>query len=109
VSDTNVVDVERLYTTTKADMWAAEFAKVCPEVDQGLMIGWFANAIETGRRASVDERIVALINEESLHQREFWPNNSPEYAQGRRDGLQRAVGIIREALASAFAERTVDG
>lgn len=44
------VDRERLYATTDASVWAEEFAKVCPEVDQGLMIGWFANAIETAKR-----------------------------------------------------------
>ena len=33
----------------KAAVWAEEFAKVHPEIDQGLMIGWFANAIETAR------------------------------------------------------------
>ena len=43
------VDQDRLYATTDARVWAEEFAKVCPDVDQGLMIGWFANAIETGR------------------------------------------------------------
>jgi hypothetical protein len=45
------VNVSRLYATTNAQVWAEEFAKVCPDVDEGLMIGWFANAIETGRAA----------------------------------------------------------
>lgn len=44
-----VVDIDRLYSTTDARVWAQEFAKVCPEVDQGLMTSWFANAIETTR------------------------------------------------------------
>jgi len=44
------VDVERLYATTDAAVWAEEFAKVEPGVDQGLMIGWFAGAIEAGVR-----------------------------------------------------------
>lgn len=43
------VDERRLYATTDAAVWAEEFKKVCPEVDEGLMLGWFANAIETGR------------------------------------------------------------
>lgn len=45
------VNVDRLHATTDAEVWAAEFAKVRPEVDRGLMVGWFANAIETGRDA----------------------------------------------------------
>lgn len=47
----NTVDQERLYATTDAMVWAEEFAKVCPDVDQGLMLSWFANAIEVGRAA----------------------------------------------------------
>lgn len=46
-----LVDEALLRSTTRADIWAAEFAKVCPDVDQGLMIGWFANAIETAKDA----------------------------------------------------------
>jgi len=44
------VDAQRLYATTDASVWAEEFAKVQPDVDKGLMIGWFANAIETARQ-----------------------------------------------------------
>lgn len=47
----NQVNEARLLCTTDAQVWAEEFAKVQPTVDEGLMIGWFANAIETGRRA----------------------------------------------------------
>lgn len=43
-------DQERLYASTDAVVWAEEFAKVCPEVDKGLMIGWFANAFVTAER-----------------------------------------------------------
>ena len=43
------VDQERLYATTDAVVWADEFTKVAPEVDRGLMIGWFANAMEVAR------------------------------------------------------------
>jgi len=34
--------------TMDARVWADEFAKVHPEIDQGLMLGWFANAIMAG-------------------------------------------------------------
>lgn len=49
VEMTEPVDQERLYATTDAVVWAEEFAKVHPEIDQGLMIGWFANAMETAK------------------------------------------------------------
>ena len=37
------VNERRLRETTNARVWAEEFAKVCPDVDEGLMIGWFAD------------------------------------------------------------------
>lgn len=60
------VDQDRLYATTDAKVWAEEFAKVCPDVDQGLMIGWFANAMVTaemnGDKAAQASRLaVALV------------------------------------------------
>lgn len=44
-----LVDSSRLMSTTDAAVWAAEFAKVHPEMDEGFMIGWFASAIETAK------------------------------------------------------------
>ncbi len=44
----------RLRATTDAQVWASEFMAVVATgvaVDEGLMIGWFANAIETARLA----------------------------------------------------------
>lgn len=38
-----------LLSTTNAQEWAAEFCRLNPDMDEGLMISWFANAIETGR------------------------------------------------------------
>lgn len=46
-ASTDTVDQERLYASPTADVWAEEFAKVRPDVDEGLMIGWFANAMQT--------------------------------------------------------------
>lgn len=55
----------KLHGTTDAKVWAEEFMRVARTqgeqfglIDEGMMIGWFANAIETGRAAgvmSVDE------------------------------------------------------
>jgi hypothetical protein len=49
---------ERLYSTTDASVWAKEFCALfgiytpegVVEDGEGLMIGWFANAIETAKR-----------------------------------------------------------
>lgn len=49
----------RLRSTTDAQVWAREFIDMfggperCAFIDEGLMIGWFANAIETGRAAGI--------------------------------------------------------
>lgn len=52
----------KLHGTTDAQVWAREFMALWHErvgfVNEGTMIAWFANAIETGRAAgvrSVDE------------------------------------------------------
>lgn len=41
------VNERRLRAAADAAVWAEEFAKVEPNVDQGLMVGWFANAMQT--------------------------------------------------------------
>lgn len=44
---------EELYATTDGAVWAKEFCDVAKrngaDLDEGWVIGWFANAIETGR------------------------------------------------------------
>ena len=48
------VDTAKLYATTDAKVWTEEFMKVFPDVDEGTVLSWFANAIETARdKASV--------------------------------------------------------
>ena len=37
----------KLHYTTDASIWASEFCKLNPSMDEGTMIGWFANAIVT--------------------------------------------------------------
>lgn len=49
-----MIDVEKLYATTDARVWARAYLEVVNEkhwlaTDEGFLIGWFANAIETGR------------------------------------------------------------
>ncbi len=45
-ADKPPVDEDRLRSTDDASVWADEFSKVHPEIDRGLMIGWFANCAE---------------------------------------------------------------
>lgn len=42
--------------TTDAQVWATEFKKRFPDVDEGTMIGWFANAIMAGHDAATFAR-----------------------------------------------------
>ena len=37
-----------LHGTTDAVVWAKEFCRLFPDADEGLMLGWFANAIMAG-------------------------------------------------------------
>lgn len=48
----DLIDTDRLYATTDAAVWAAEFVKVQPGIDEGFMTGWFAAAIETAKQAA---------------------------------------------------------
>ncbi len=54
------VDQHRLLGTDNASVWAEEFAKIFPEIDQTTMIGWFASCAETAktlqRAAKVEAR-----------------------------------------------------
>lgn len=47
--------VKKLLATTDASVWTdefmTEFGDRKDDIDWGLMVGWFANAIETGRNA----------------------------------------------------------
>jgi hypothetical protein len=53
------VDERLLYSTDNAAVWAEEFAKVCPEVDRGLMIGWFANCAESAKMLEAKRLVIA--------------------------------------------------
>jgi hypothetical protein len=74
------VDQAKLYATTDARVWAQEWCKIAREIeeadddrqviDEGWMIGWFANAIENAKiheqrrlRAEIDELHVRSIGE----------------------------------------------
>ena len=55
VNWTGAVNEAELMKSTDPALWAQEFAKVCPSVDSGLMIGWFANAFEVAKRSAIGE------------------------------------------------------
>jgi hypothetical protein len=48
-SRTKDVDQARLLSTDDAVIWAEEFAKRHPEIDQGELIGWFASCAENAK------------------------------------------------------------
>jgi hypothetical protein len=58
---------QKLYSTTDAAVWAREFVSLFPDADEGLMIGWFANAIETGRRHGCQDQEAKLVEITELH------------------------------------------
>jgi hypothetical protein len=66
--DNDSAQVRRLHATTDAAVWAAEFMALfgsrLEDIDEGLMIGWFANAIEVGRAAG----------EKPYAERGLWPD-----------------------------------
>ena len=49
-----------LRSTDDATIWAREFKKIQPDVDEDLMIVWFANAIESAKDRLIAKQIVAV-------------------------------------------------
>lgn len=69
-------DYEEFQNSTNAALWAENFVRIIrahcatvDKIDEGFMIGWFANAIETGRMAGAEEErkrsVVEKLNEMS--------------------------------------------
>jgi hypothetical protein len=59
--------VADLHSTMDARVWAREFNRVAqtlgyPEMDDGWLIGWFANAIMTGHDHAVRERATTCLS-----------------------------------------------
>lgn len=58
-TDENAERTKRLYATDDAAVWTDEFMSVVENgatVDWGLMVGWFANAIETAKNLHAAHR-----------------------------------------------------
>jgi len=82
------IDQDKLLTSTDAQVWATEFAKVRPDVDEGLMLGWFANAIETSWRIAKKDQISARGLITAIEDLIGWldaasDDDEPAYAKGK--------------------------
>lgn len=58
----------RLLGCTDAQVWAQGFVNLInssdpPTIDEGLMLGWFANAIEAGRTAGFQAGCEVVLEE----------------------------------------------
>lgn len=59
----------RLHDTTDAQVWASAWIEIAQElqdagkslIDEGWMIGWFANAIERGRDAGYRQAMSEVV------------------------------------------------
>lgn len=79
----------KLHSTTDAMVWAKEFINLITtdqtpddhesvtyiEVDENLMLGWFANAIETGRSAGFKRGYEEAMNALERSYEANWPVN----------------------------------
>jgi hypothetical protein len=99
------VDTDKLYSTTDASIWAEAFIEVISDpalpdadpYDEGFVIGWFANAIETawdfgharGHRAGKAEAL------EDINEYERDAFEAGRYA-GYQEGFAEAEGAYDE-------------
>lgn len=91
-----------MLSTTDAVVWAQEFVKTLREHpqtadphDTGFMIGWFANAIETGRAAG--ERPVRTRPEGTLCGFCFYRNSANAFGRCARCGRSLSGHVADEA------------
>ncbi len=87
----DVVDSSRLIGEFSAQIWAEEFKKLFPQIDEGLMLGWFANAIMAG----YDYRAVEVPSVEEIQQiiqDNFNSSDETTYAQAIHFFLTERIG-----------------
>lgn len=104
-------DMERrLRATTDAQVWATEFLRVVSEgatVDFGLMVGWFANAIESAK-ATASNRATSSVPDDDLA---AIAADLYEIALVARSSLHRSAalgryeGWVREHSASSVEQK----
>lgn len=89
------------YMGSDAQKWAQSFMEVvskraAPEIDEGLMIGWFAAALETGKSSMHSRSIPFLASRinQTAHEKGWWRDPQREF-----DGvLMLIVSEAAEAL-----------
>jgi len=83
-----------LHQTTDAHIWAKEFMRIIVdkniEIDEGLMISWFANSIMTMYDTRNSE-ILSKMNEMLLVQKD---NITDEYMKGMYNGMAFIKSIV---------------
>jgi hypothetical protein len=108
-------DVEMLAQMgTDAQKWAQEWCRIADEIsigkdkrtlmDEGWMIGWFANAIEAGRMAG-RERATQSLKTAAHMLIAAW--NQGENLGGEHD-LDQLNSLIRQLDDALFVEQTQD-
>lgn len=84
----------KLYGTTDAMVWAEEWCKIAREIeaaddgreviDEGWMVGWFANAFAAAERAvvptmpvtvQIDDKVLAYVNDSTAYIRENYTSS----------------------------------
>lgn len=118
-TDATAVDVTQ---TTDGAVWAAEFMRLfggdlgpTSEIDEDLMIAWFANAIETGKRAGEPVNAPDLarqdelkLKDRALHEIAHMATGSHQTTSESYDLMRRAKQIAQDAL-DATTEGDSDG
>lgn len=97
--------IKRLHSTTDAKVWAQEWCAAAREIeanesgqviDEGWMIGWFANAIETAKMAQAKASVVERDRLRGAIRAALDELGVP--GPGYPAPVSNAVGILREAV-----------
>src|SRR5260221_10913883 len=95
-----------LLSTTDASVWAKEFRAVWSErkvMDEGWLISWFANAIETGRSTGLRQSLSQeSVREEALEDAARVADDAAEFLRAGRDVLE-----IPDVIQSRWSEATL--
>lgn len=69
----------KLHSTMDAVIWADEFCKLNPSIDQDLMRAWFANAIMVGWDHAHQRRLEPMRSAlDALYKRHLWSPTTGE-------------------------------
>ena len=113
IQKVNVVDEKKLIGNMDARVWAEEFVRLINsssgiDIDEGLMIGWFANAIMTGHDSGKKEKVTETLPSRDKYyifvcpncQRQLHENDMgfrcPNCEEWQYDCTARRVAVVRE-------------